>query len=309
MRPLACSRACDRHPEAAPTTAAPALQREADAAAERAAHWCSLADVLQTAALLPDGPASPEGSATASLSATPASRMASTPASTAPTSVLSSSSVPRSLGRARSSDAAHSAARLLAEWRPAAAARQPAAGSRYASASGGGGSPQGPGLLKAFQAVAEAPASPAEPASAAAGQAAQAPSAEPASAGAHAAKLRFKRLDVSPAGHSPLTPLPHMALPIAGSADAGWLGMPCCCCGSGWSGVWPHHGSSCSDHCCAPCCPTTAAATPGTTASGASTRSAGLGAGVAHKPKGMGLLGRLASLTACGAGLAAERIK
>ena len=202
-------------------------------AAERAAHWCSLAALLQHSALLPNGPASPDGSAAASLSATPASgRTAGTPASSAPTSVLSSSSAPRSLGRARGPDAARSAARLLAEWRPASAVRQPsrAAAGSDAALAGGGGSPQGPGLLKAFQAVAEeqAPPSPdalvnaaVEPASAAG----------PDMADAHAAKLRFKLLDASSpssAGQGPLTPLPHMALAGTGECQ---VDGDCCWCG------------------------------------------------------------------------------
>lgn len=241
----------------------PPPQREADVAAERAAHWCSLADLLQQSALLPDGPASPEGSAAASLSATPASRMAGTPASRAPTSVLSSSSAPRSLGRMRGSDAARSAAHLLAEWRPASALRQatrPAAANSHSSVASRAGSPQGPGLLKAFQAVAEerAPSSlePAEPVAVLQPAEVAAPSAGVcSSADVYATKLRLKRLDTSPpstgsAGHGPLTPMQHMTLPGAGEAGdrrvahatllrlcaapnlwwgPDWIGTPCWC--------------------------------------------------------------------------------
>lgn len=276
------------------------LQRDADAAAERAAHWCSLADLLQRSALLPDGPASPEGSGAGSLSATLAS--------TAAKSLRAPSSPqPISLGRMRGADAASSAARLLAEWRSPVPASHNCAG-----AGSGSGSPQGPGrLLKAFQAVAgeHVPPSPKAPSSAAVTDAeTAAPSAQPppsAKRGPRISKLVVQQPGPSPAstgsaGHGPLTPLPYVMAPGAGELAAaascsGARSVHCC-------GV-----RGCRIHACPMSAPAAAVATPGTGSTWSGTPAA---APASRKlPERRGLFGRLLSITACGGGLAAQRIQ
>lgn len=133
----------------------PHTQREADAAAERASHWCSLAEVLQRSALLPDAPLSPGGlSSLGSLGSTPRGSVA-----------KSATALSRSVSRSghSSNDAGSCALQQLAQWRsPTSVQHQlqqlehrPTTADRYAGTSiSASSSQEGPGLIAAFQAVA-----------------------------------------------------------------------------------------------------------------------------------------------------------
>lgn len=220
------------------------LQRDADTAAERASHWCSLAEVLQRSALLPDAPASP-----ASLG----SPFGSTPGSSESSSL---STLRHSASRNRVGTAAgpSPAQRLLAEWRsPASLQQQASTADRYAAVSGSlSSSEEGPGLIAAFQAVAKhAPAeadaesaedvgsSPLRPCASPPAPAPARPSAVAKSAGsgsllaassdlAPGSQLQlFTRLaapGLSYGTQSPLTPVLGDVLPSKGAlGEDGWL--------------------------------------------------------------------------------------
>ncbi|KAL4434278.1 hypothetical protein ABPG75_000719 [Micractinium tetrahymenae] len=146
-------------------------QHEADAASERAAHWCSLAQVLQRSVLLSEGGASPSPLSPASTASTasrysppgaassrysPAAGSAAKPARAAPFSGVRSTS---------GSGAATNVSRLLAEFRsPLSSSNGPRTRSRLPASPGGdgtgaaaGAASQGQGLISAFQAVASTP--------------------------------------------------------------------------------------------------------------------------------------------------------
>lgn len=258
----------------------PATQREADAAAERASHWCSLAEVLQRSALLPDAPASP-----ASLG----SPFGSTPASSASSSLSALRQSADRSGSGSGSGATASGAgpspvqRLLADWQrsPASlqllrrqAERRPSTADRYAGVSGSlSSSEEGPGLIAAFQAVAaqapaeavaeeaeEAGSSPVRPCESPPQHAARASPAAAAKSASSGGRLA-ESSDLAPGSHlrlltrlaapglsfgaasteSPLTPVLAAALPGKGELGAG----------SGWLCVASL--LSCSRRCLASC--------------------------------------------------------
>lgn len=135
-------------------------RREADAAAERATHWCTLAELLQRSALLSgSSPASP-----ASLGSLGGASPAAGSASKPPPSMLRSASRGCGLGSAASTGT--HLAPGGGDWCSPASVpqlrRRPTTADRYAGVGAGAdslsASEDGPGLIAAFQAVAGAAA-------------------------------------------------------------------------------------------------------------------------------------------------------
>lgn len=143
------------------------LQREADAAAERASHWCSLAQVLQRSALLTEGasPSSPASCASTSSRYSPTgSACHYSPAASYATALLTASAT-----RSGGARGGASATRLSSDncSPPTAGTAQSRSRSRLVvssgTGSGAGGSTaaevEGSRLITAFHAVAQVPGS------------------------------------------------------------------------------------------------------------------------------------------------------